>query len=80
MPGVLEVGWETYLAQKPELLRKAEGPYVLIHGNRVLGLYASESAGLRAGYRDVGLDVPFLLHLVVAEEPPVFLGTASLLA
>ena len=77
MAGILVDEWETYLAQKADLLRRAEGQYVLIHGRRVLGLFPTESEGLRAGYREVGLDAPFLLHLVVAEEPPVFLGAQS---
>ena len=77
MQHVLEREWETYQAKKADLLRQGEGQYVLIHGDRVLGLYATESEGLRSGYREVGLDVSFLLHHVVAEEPPVFLGAQS---
>jgi hypothetical protein len=77
MQGVLAAEWDTYLAQKEDLLRRGKGQFVLIHGSRVLGLYATESEGLRAGYREVGLDTPFLLHLVQEEEPCGFLGSWS---
>jgi hypothetical protein len=65
MPLGLE--WATYQAHKPVLL-KNEGQWVVIHGERVLGIRPSYEEALRLGYEQAGY-VDFLAHQILASEP-----------
>lgn len=62
----LEKELETYEAKLEELLAN-EGGFVLIHGEKVLGVYAAYEDALRAGYEKLGVK-PFLVKRIAASE------------
>jgi len=72
----------TFAAALPGLLEGHRGEYALVHGDRVLGTFPSESDALLEGYRRLWESRPFLVKRIVPreEEVPAFLGAASLLA
>jgi len=55
---------------KPDLLAKAEGQYVLIKGDELLGIFSSRKEAVKEGYLRLG-NVPFLVKLITDEEEPV---------
>lgn len=69
MTGALAHELETYARHKDELLGKAEGKFVLIHGAEILGFYVSESDAISEGYRRLG-NVAFLVKQVLQVEVP----------
>ena len=58
----------TYARLKPELLRSAEGKFVAIVGDEVVGPVESHADAERAGYERFGLG-PLYIKQVLAEEP-----------
>ena len=58
----------TYLDKKDELVRQAENKYVLIKGTQIIGIFDTEEAALKVGYRKY-LDEPFLAHQITKVEP-----------
>jgi hypothetical protein len=62
----LEKELATY-EKKLEQLLANEGEYVLIHGEKVLGIFAAYEDALRAGYDEVGVE-PFLVKRIEASE------------
>lgn len=62
----LEKELETYEAKLEELLSD-EGRYVLIHGEKVLGVYTAYEDALRTGYEKLGV-TPFLVKRIEASE------------
>jgi phosphoserine phosphatase len=70
MDMALEQELETFHRELPELLADARnvGRYVLIHGDKVGGVYATSDQALEAGYEKFGLD-PFLVKLIAEHEP-----------
>ena len=61
----------TFQANLPTLLEKDAGRNVLIHGERVVGIWDTKAEALEEGYRQF-LFEPFLVHPIVAHEKPVF--------
>ena len=59
----------TYADHREELLRTAEGKFVLIHGQDVADVYAEKMDAIADGYRRFG-NVPFLVKEIVAVEQP----------
>jgi hypothetical protein len=59
----------TYERRKPELLKTAEGQWVVIVGDELVGPLESDEAAQRAGFRRFGLG-PLYIKQVLAEEPP----------
>lgn len=57
----------TYARLKPELLRSAEGQYVVLVGTDLVGPVATYREALRAGYRKFGRG-PLFVKRVLAEE------------
>ena len=55
---------ETYEARKQELLGTAEGKYVVIQGDRVVGTWETYEDALQAGYTEFGVKTPFLVKQV----------------
>jgi hypothetical protein len=45
--------------------------WVVIHGEEVLGMYATLQAALEAGYERFGLDEVFMARQIVAEDHPI---------
>ncbi|MDJ0839205.1 MAG: hypothetical protein QNK37_21995 [Acidobacteriota bacterium] len=59
--------WETYLANKEELLANHKGRCVLIKDNRILDIFDSQQDAVNSGTKRLGL-VPFLAHRIVEQE------------
>ncbi|MGI8854824.1 MAG: hypothetical protein ACR2JW_03655 [Thermomicrobiales bacterium] len=69
MATVLDTELCTYAEHRDELLREAEGKFVLIRGRAVAGIYATHMEAVDAGYYQFG-NVPFLVKEIVAVEQP----------
>ena len=66
MADSLETELKTYEAQKQKLLAD-EGKFVVIHGDEVLGVYATYEDALKIGYQRFKLD-PFMVKQVAPAE------------
>ena len=62
----------TYEAHRDELLGSHEGKYVLVHGDKIEGVWDTYKDALEAGYRDFGLE-PFLVKQIQGIERVQFL-------
>ncbi len=72
MKNVLAKELKTFESNKRKLLRKAKGKFVLIKGDKVLGIFADKNEAIDAGYRQLGY-VPFLVKQILKVEPPIYL-------
>jgi hypothetical protein len=63
----------TYERHKPELLRTAEGKWVVIVGDELVGPLESDEEAERAGYRRFGLGPQYIKQVLAQEPPPVVL-------
>jgi hypothetical protein len=72
MADPLETELKTYEAHKHELLAD-EGKFVVIHGNQILGSYATYEDALKVGYEKCKLE-PFLVKKIQAVEPVNFVS------
>ena len=70
MPHALETELKAYERHRYNLLSKAEGKFVLIHGDAVAGIYETEKDAISEGYRQFG-NVPFLVKQIVRIETPL---------
>lgn len=59
--------WEHH---RDDLVRQAEGQWVLIYQSDVLGIFANERDAVSAGYRQLGL-VPFLVQKIAEVDEVV---------
>ncbi len=66
----LETEIETYRRKLPKLL-ETPGKYVLIKGKRVLGVFGTRDAALKAAYAKLGTRVAFLVKEIQAVEKPI---------
>jgi hypothetical protein len=73
---VLDDEIETYERHKPELLAKAQGKYVLIKGENIIGIYDTDNEAINQGYRQLG-HVPFLARRIQEEPEIVVIGGSS---
>ena len=62
----LERELQTYRERLPELL-KQQGRFVVIHGDRVIGVFGDYEDALKAGYDACGT-TPFLVKRIAATE------------
>lgn len=69
MAQVLDTELKTYEQQRDHLLVTAEGKFVLIRNDQVIGIYDSKMDAISEGYRQFG-NVPFLVKQVVKVEVP----------
>jgi hypothetical protein len=69
MATLLDTELCTYAEHRDELLREAEGQFVLIRGRAVAGVYTTDMEAIDAGYHQFG-NVPFLVKEIVAVEQP----------
>lgn len=75
MTRLLEGELKTYERQRDSLLGSAEGKFVLIHGNEVVGVYDSKMDAIAQGYQRFG-NVPFLVkHILKIETPLNFVSS-----
>lgn len=58
---------ETYRLELPNLLDQI-GSFVVIHGDKVLGVYCCEHDAMLIGYEKVGLTTPFLCRKIALKE------------
>lgn len=63
----LEKELATYQEKLPEL-KKDEGKYVLIHGDRIVDTFSTYEDALKAGYKEFNLE-PFLVKQIQSVEP-----------
>lgn len=66
---LLEEELKTYEAHRLELLGSDEGKWVLIHGDKLAGVFESQGDAVRAGYGQFG-NVPFLVKQALPVEMP----------
>ena len=69
MPQLLDNELKTYEQHREQLLGNAEGKFVLIHKDQVIGVYDSKMDAIAQGYQQFG-NVPFLVKEVVKIEVP----------
>ena len=70
MPELLRQELETFEAQRDELVRRVNGKFVLIKGDRVVGTFDTESDAIAAGYKEFG-NVAFLVKHVAPSDRPL---------
>jgi len=66
---VLDAEIKTYEGHKEHLLGTAEGKFVLIRNQEVVGVYDAKMDAIAEGYRRFG-NVPFLVKQVLRIETP----------
>ena len=69
MGQVLETELKTYEEHRDHLLGTAEGKFVLIRNDQVIGVYDSKMDAIAQGYQKFG-NVPFLVKQIVKVEAP----------
>jgi hypothetical protein len=67
---VLDTELKTYEQNRDHLLGTAEGKFVLIHNDQVIGIYDSKMDAIAEGYRQFG-NVPFLVKQILKIEAPL---------
>jgi hypothetical protein len=71
------VGFEreraTYEQHKPDLLKTAEGQWVVIVGDELIGPMENDKEAQRAGYQSFGLGPLYIKQVLAREPPPVVL-------
>ena len=67
-PNDLKHESRTYAAHKAELLKRAEGKFVLIKGDRILGIFDTQREGIRHGFETLG-HVSFLTKQILPVDP-----------
>ncbi len=70
MRGPLEIELKTYEKHRDLLLGTAEGKFVLIRHEEVVGVFNSEMDAIAQGYQKFG-NVPFLVKQIVKVETPL---------
>jgi len=69
MSGVLEVEIKTYESHRDELIGTNSGKFVLIKGEKVIGIFDTQLDAINAGYERFG-NVPFLVKQIMQVEVP----------
>jgi hypothetical protein len=64
---------KTFKENKSQLLKKAEGKFVLIHQDRIIDIFETEDEGIRAGYQQLG-NTPFLVKEILEKERVAVVG------
>jgi hypothetical protein len=73
MTNILAREIKTYKETLPSLIKKAQGQFVLIHGEEILGIFESEQAGIQAGYQELG-NTPFLVKEILEQDRIAIIG------
>ena len=69
MPQLLDPELKTFERHRDELLGKAEGQFVLIHRDQIVGIFDTQNDAIQHGYRALG-NTPFLVKQVLKIETP----------
>ncbi len=64
---------ETYYTHKPRLLEEAEGKYVLIKGEQIVGIYATEKEAFEEGLRRFRM-TGYLARKIHQGEKMIYIG------
>lgn len=67
MSEILGLELDTYKKHREALLKAAEGSFVVISRDKILGVFESQSDAIRQGYDQLG-NVPFLVKQVLEVE------------
>ena len=70
MATLLDAELQTYERNRESLLGSAQGKFVLIKGDQIVGVYESKMDAINQGYRQLG-HVPFLVKQVLKIETPL---------
>ena len=74
MPGLnvpeLEAELQYFNEHRAEFLEQAAGKFALIKGDRLIGMFDSETNAIRNGYQKLG-NVPFLVRQVTEVDIPL---------
>ena len=70
MTQLLDSELKTYEQNRDHLLGTAEGKFVLIRNNQVIGVYDSKMDAIAAGYQQF-VNVPFLVKQILKIETPL---------
>jgi len=70
MTQILDTELKTYEQNRDHLIGTAEGKFVLIRNNPVIGVYDSKMDAIAEGYRQFG-NVPFLVKQILKVEAPL---------
>ena len=70
MATLLDAELQTYEKNRESLLGSADGKFVLIKGEQVVGVYESEMDAINQGYRQLG-HVPFLVKQILKIDTPL---------
>ncbi len=76
---MLDTELATYELNRERLLGTAEGKFVLIHNNEVIGVFESQLDAINTGYQRFG-NVPFLVKQILRIEAPENFATNFLVA
>ena len=63
----------TYERHKPDLLKTAEGQWVVIVGDELIGPFEHGEEAERAGYKRFGLGPLYMKQILAREPPPIVL-------
>ena len=77
MATLLDAELQTYERNRESLLGSAQGKFVLIKGDQIVGVYESKMDAINQGYRQLG-HVPFLVKQVLEIESPLNLMSTRL--
>ena len=69
MTEVLDAELKTYEQNRENLLGTAEGKFVLIRSDKVIGVYDTKMDAIAQGYQRFG-NVPFLVKQILKVETP----------
>lgn len=61
---------ETFETHRSDLVARASGKFVLIHGREIVGTYETENDAINEGYRRFG-NVAFLVKRIAQTDEPV---------
>jgi len=70
MVKLLERELGVYEKNKDELLKKANGKFVLIKDDKIIDIFDTEMDAIRQGYKNFG-NVPFLVKQILEIEVPL---------
>lgn len=69
-PDVLDVALATFDEHRRRLVREAPGKFVLIYGDRIVGVFDTDDDALAQGYERFG-NVPFLVKEITEADVPI---------
>jgi hypothetical protein len=77
--GAFERELAVYEKHKPDLLKRAQGQYVVVYGDTLIGPYSDYTDAYREGVRAFG-DVEMLIKQILPEDPVTFSPTIGSVA